>query len=97
MSEHHAAHFAKHGAEAIKRLEPLAERKSPAVAFVAGLLLGSLGVAIYLRSFKDFFICMVLFVLLSLMLPGLGSIIGWLFAPVYGAWRAHTSNDNLGL
>ncbi len=97
MSERHAAHFAQHGAEAIKNLDPLNERKSPVIAFVLGLLFGALGVALYFKSFKDFGICLVLFLVASVMLPGLGSILGWFFASVYGAWRAHTSNQNLGL
>jgi predicted PurR-regulated permease PerM len=97
MSNHHLGHLAKHGAEAIKELAPLHERKSPAIAFSAGLVFGALGVAIYLKSPKDFFICLGLFLVASVLIPGLGSVLGWFFAPVYGAWRAHTSNENLGL
>lgn len=97
MSTHHIGHATKHGAEAIKQLTPLHEPKSPAVAFVAGLVFGALGVAIYFKSVKDFFVCMGLFLVASVMLPGVGSILGWFFAPIYGAWRAHTSNENLGL
>jgi hypothetical protein len=97
MSEQHLAHLAKHGAEFVKELAPLEERKNPALAFGAGLVLGALGVAIYFKSAKDFFICLAMFIGLSFVMPfGPGELLGWFFAPVYGAWRAHTSNENLG-
>ncbi len=98
MSAHlqHLAHALKGSAEIVKELEPLRERKEPAVALLAGLVLGALGVAIYLKSAKDFFICMGMFIALSVLIPGVGSVVGWFFAPAYGAWRAHTSNQNAG-
>ncbi|MEM9966211.1 MAG: hypothetical protein AAGC58_12790 [Asticcacaulis sp.] len=96
-NDHMAGHATKLGAEAVKQLNPLNEHKNPFIAFVLGLLFGALGVAIYFKSVKDFFICMGMFIAASIFLPGLGIILGWFFSPVYGAWRAHTSNENLGL
>ncbi|MDO9223598.1 MAG: hypothetical protein Q7U20_07790 [Caulobacter sp.] len=93
---HHLGEALKGGAEIVKELPPLHEHKSPSVAFAAGLMLGALGVALYLRSVKDFAICMAMFLGLSLLIPGVGSAVGWIFAPVYGAWRAYTSNQNGG-
>ncbi len=93
----HAAHFVKHGAEVINQLPPLPEKKNPVAAFVVGLIFGALGVSIYFKSAKDFFICLGMLVVLTIMRPfGPGEFLGWLFSPVYGAWRAHTSNKNLG-
>ena len=60
------------------------------------LLAGAVGVAIYFKSAKDFLICFGLFIVASILLPGLGSILGWCFAPCYGAYRAISSNENLG-
>lgn len=97
MSNHHIGHAAKEGAKFVQGLDPLDERKNPAIAFALGLVFGALGVALYFKSLRDFFICLGLFLGASVLLPGLGSILGWFFAPVYGAWRAHTSNENLGL
>jgi len=94
MSNLHIGHAAKLGAEAVKSLKPLPEPKNPAIAFVAGLLLGALGVAIYFKSIKDFWVCMAMFIGLSIILPGIGTPLGWLFAPIYGAYRAHSSNEN---
>lgn len=97
MSNHHYGQAAKEGAKFVKGLDPFNERKSPVIAFVLGLLFGALGVAIYFSSWRDFFICLGLFIGASIMLPGIGSILGWVFAPCYGAYRAQTSNENLGL
>lgn len=97
MSLHHIKDVAEGSAHIVKNLAPLPEPKDPVVAFMFGLFLGALGVAIYFKSAKDFLICFGLFILASILLPGLGSILGWIFAPCYGAWRAHTSNENLGL
>ena len=97
MSNEHIGHLAKHGAEAVKNLTPLHDKKNPLVAFVVGLLFGALGVAVYFKSMRDFWVCLGMFLIASIVIPGLGSILGWFFSPVYGAWRAHTSNENLGL
>lgn len=94
---HHLHHAAKGGAHIIDNLSPLPEPKNPAVAFTLGLLFGALGVAIYFKSAKDFFICLGLFIAASVLLPGLGVVLGWLFAPCYGAYRANSSNEQLGL
>lgn len=96
MSNHHLGHAVKGGVEVVKHMTPLAERKNPALAFVLGLLFGALGVALYFKSAKDFFVCLGMLILLTIIIPGLGAVPGWLFAPVYGAWRAHTSNENAG-
>ncbi|HEY4942288.1 MAG TPA: hypothetical protein VII56_12745 [Rhizomicrobium sp.] len=98
MSEHLTHHAVKGIAEGVRSLAPLPEEKNPFVAFLLGICLGALGVAIYFKSAKDFFICMGCFIALTMVMPfGLGEVIGWLFAPAYGAWRAHTSNENLRL
>lgn len=96
MSHHHIGHAAKAGIDLVKDLPPLPESKNPAIAFVAGLIFGALGVAIYFKSAKDFVICFGLFIVASILLPGLGSILGWFFAPCYGAYRALSSNENRG-
>jgi hypothetical protein len=77
-------------------MTPLAEKKSPVAAFVLGVLFGAIGVGIYFRSWKDFFVCILLFIGLAIVIPGIGTIPGWLFAAGYGAYRAHTSNVNAG-
>ena len=73
MSENqwgHAAHLAKHTSEALKELEPLQQRKNPVIAFVLGFLLQGIGVGLYLESWKDFFVCVGIFVLFfGILLP----------------------------
>jgi len=97
----HAGHAAKHIGEKLAKMRPLAKRKSPAVAFVAGLLFQGLGVGLYLGSWKDFFVCVGVFTLFfGVLLP---TVVGeaWLFpaaalfCAVYGAWRANDSNEKL--
>lgn len=94
MSNHHVGHAAKLSAEIVKGMKPLPEPKNPAVAFVVGLLFGAIGIAIYFKSAKDFFVCMAMFIGLSIVLPGLGTLLGWGSAAVYGAYRAQSSNEN---
>ena len=97
----HKGHAVSAAAETIKELDPLKERLSTAAAFFLGLFFGAIGVGIYLRSWKDFFVCLGLFVFLFIMLfptgPGevLGPIAGCLFSGIYGAYRVSTSNEKL--
>lgn len=97
MSNHHAGHAAKEAGKIIRNLDPLGEYKNPFVAFLMGLVFGALGVAIYFKSGKDFLICMGMFIAACIILPGFGAILGWVFAPCYGAYRAVTSNEALGM
>jgi hypothetical protein len=97
MSSHQLGHTVKSGIEIVKELPPLAAKKNVAIAAVAGFFFGALGVAIYFKSARDFFVCLAIFIALTAMMPiGPGELLGWLFAPIYGAWRAHTSNENGG-
>lgn len=93
-----ASHTVKLAGEAIKDLPPLREQRNVFLAAVIGFAFGPLGVAIYFKSAKDFFLCLAILLFLSfLMAFGPGEILGWLFSPAYAAWRAHTSNENLQL
>lgn len=94
---HHLHQAAKGGAKIIDTMAPLPEPKNPVIAFALGFFFGALGVAIYFKSAKDFWVCMGLFLAASVLLPGVGSVLGWLFAPCYGAYRAQSSNAQLGL
>lgn len=91
----HSVHHVRHTTEAIHSLSPLKNKKNPVIAAVLGVLFGAIGIGIYFRSWKDFFICMGLFIGLIILIPGLGALPGWLFSAIYGAYRAHTSNENL--
>ena len=78
----------------VESMAPLSSRANPWAAFALGFCFGAIGIAIYFRSWKDFFVCVGLFILLALAMPmGPGEIVGWLFAAFYGAWRAHSSNQ----
>ncbi len=92
---HNLHHVVKGGAEIIQELAPLRAPKSPTTAFALGLAFGAVGVALYFKSARDLFICLGLFLAASVLLPGLGSVLGWFFAPCYGAYRAYSSNAQL--
>jgi hypothetical protein len=96
MSSHnpgHGVHAAHQAHQLVEQLKPLGEEKNPLVAFLLGVFFGALGVGIYFKSWKDFFVCLFLFIFLTFMIPGVGAVPGWLFAGVYGAYRAHSSNE----
>jgi hypothetical protein len=91
-------HMGQAAVEVIEDMRPLEGRKSPAAAFLLGFFTGAFGVAIYFKSAKDFFVCMGMFIAFLLIAPwGPGELAGMCFAACYGAWRAHSSNQKLGL
>lgn len=93
MSIHkHAFDAAK---QVIKDMKPLPELKNPYIAAIVGFFFGFAGVAIYFKSWKDFWICLLMLIVLSILIPGLGEIPGWLFSPAYAFYRAKKSNEQL--
>jgi hypothetical protein len=89
----HAGQSIRQAGRLVQSLEPLPAEKNVAVALVLGIFFGALGVGIYFRSWKDFFVCLLLLIVLTIGIPAIGAIPGWLFAGVYGAFRAQSSND----
>jgi hypothetical protein len=85
-------HHVVHAVRAVRELPPLPAEKNPLIAGVAGFLFGAVGVGLYLGSWRDFFVCLVVFVVLLFAIPGLGAIPGWWFAAGYGVFRAVSSN-----
>lgn len=80
----------------LEKLPPLSSKKSPAIAFFAGCIFGCIGVGIYLGSFQDFLIPLVVFIVLAIVGVGLGALPGWLFAGFWGMMRVIDSNSRLG-
>lgn len=85
-------HHAVHAVKAVHEMPALPEYKNPVVAGVLGFLFGAVGVGLYFRSWGDFFVCLVVFFVLTFAIPGLGAIPGWWFAAGYGIFRAISSN-----
>jgi len=90
---HNPVHAAHQAHQLLENLEPLPEEKNPVLAFFLGIFFGALGVGLYFKSWKDFFVCLFLLIFLTVMIPAVGSIPGWLFAGFYGAYRAYSSNE----
>jgi hypothetical protein len=80
----------------LDKLPVLNSRKNPVGACVIGLFLGSIGIGIYLQSFADFLIPLLVFIVLVIVIPGLGAAPGWIFAGLYGYFRVVNSNERRG-
>jgi hypothetical protein len=79
----------------LNNMEPLSTCKSPTIALLVGFLFGAIGIGIYFLSIADFFICMFVFLILLVIIPGVGGIPGWWFAAIYGYLRAINSNNRI--
>ncbi|HEV7505926.1 MAG TPA: hypothetical protein VGS07_13550 [Thermoanaerobaculia bacterium] len=90
-----AVNTAQQATRLVGSLEPLKSEKNVAVAGLLGFFFGAIGVAIYFRSWKDFFCLPLVLVALAIVVPGIGVIPGWIFSAVYGMYRANTSNEKL--
>lgn len=70
--------------------------KSPAISAILGLLFGAFGVGIYLQSWKIFFICFAIqLVILFIPVPPLNFAASWAFAAIFGYIKA--SEARLGV
>jgi hypothetical protein len=97
----HVPRAAKAVGKELGKMKPLKQKKNPVIAFILGILLQGIGVGLYLESWKDFFVCVGIFVLFfGILLP---TVVGEellvpaaaLFCGIYGAWRAVSSNRKL--
>jgi len=77
----------------LDKLDVLKSKKDPVIACIVGLLFGSIGIGIYLQSLTDFLIPLLCFVALTILIPGVGAIPGWLCAGLYGYFRVVNSNE----
>ena len=77
-------------------LPTLNGKKNPSLALVIGFLFGGIGLGIYLGSWTDFFLPVILFVILSFFIPIVGIIAGAGLAGMYGFFRVINSNSRLG-
>lgn len=87
---HAAQHLSHLGHEMEK---PLKAKKNALLAAVLGFFFGAIGLAIYLRSLKDFFIPLALFLILTAFLNCPGIFMACLFSAGYGAIRVIMSNE----
>lgn len=82
----------KHG---LDHMKPLKKVKSPIWAGIIGFFFGPLGIGLYFGSLEDFFVCLLLLIILGFIIPGLGLVPGWLFSAGYGMYRAISSNSRV--
>jgi len=77
------------------RLPAFSKRKDPALALILGLLLGGIGLGIYLRSWLDAIFPLIVVILLSVKFPSGGVLYGAAIAGVWGCLRVLSSNRQL--
>ena len=79
----------------LQKLPPLYKHKDPAWAIVVGFLAGGIGLGIYLRSFVDALVSVLLFVGVFVFVQQ-AQVLGWTLGPivvaVYGYFRVQESN-----
>lgn len=93
MSHHHLIpKLIKGTMGEIKKNRKPGEDKNPVIGAIIGLLFGPAGIGIYFRSWRDFFLCLVVLILISIILVGFGAIPGWIFSAFYGFYRAEKSD-----
>lgn len=80
----------------LEKLPVLNSQKNPVVACIVGLFFGAIGIGIYLQSFSDFLIPLLVFIVLTIVMPGFGAAPGWIFAGLYGYFRVVNSNERRG-
>lgn len=76
-----------------KNMPPAGRGKSAVMAFVVGVLFGPPGLGVYMRSWPDFLIPMILIVGGSVMTAGVGAPFFWLLTGCWGAWRVSLANQ----
>ena len=77
------------------KLPPLRTRKDPGVAVVVGLLVGGIGLAVYLRSIVDLVIPIVIAGAFVAAIGDPGWLVGAALSAAYGYFRVLNSNARL--
>ena len=79
----------------LRQLPPLGQRRNPTIASVVGFALGGIGLAIYLRSFIDFIVPVLLGAAMLYFVGDLGWLAGAALASAWGYARVTVSNHAL--
>lgn len=76
------------------KMPALKSKKSVGLAFLIGLFFGSIGLSIYLHSFFDLWVPIIVFIIAVPAQHPLGFLIGFVFAGFWGMMRVLYSNKN---
>jgi hypothetical protein len=79
----------------LHQLPPFSQRRNPTIAAVMGFALGGIGLAIYLRSFIDFIVPLLLGVVMIHFVGDVGWLAGAALASAWGYARVTVSNQAL--
>ena len=86
----HANHLLREGLKIAQHGPPVKPHKSAAVAFVAGFVFGPLGTGLYLESFEDFLVPLLIVLGATFLTAGIAAPIAWMFCGCYGAMRVNS-------
>ena len=87
-------HIFIHGMKALlEDLPPIKEEKNPLIAGILGLLFGGVGLGLYFQSWKDFLYPILIMIILSILIPGLGTIAAVILTTLWGLFRACDSGS----
>jgi TM2 domain-containing membrane protein YozV len=81
--------------EFLSNLPPLKKRKNSGVASILGFFFGGIGLVIYLQSPVDFLIPIFITLVLFVVLPGIGILVGAVVSGLWGYFRVENSNEKL--
>lgn len=85
----HGNHILREGLKAAKYSRPIKPGKSAFIAFLAGFVFGPIGCGIYLESWEDFFIPLVIVLGASFLTAGVAAPVAWAFCGCWGAMRVN--------
>lgn len=74
------------------RLPSVGRGKSAVAAFVIGFMFGPFGLALYLKSWYDLFIPLVLIIGGAVVTAGVAAPLLWMLTGAWGAWRVVIAN-----
>lgn len=81
----------REGLKAAKNGPPVKPGKSPVLAFFAGFFFGPIGSGIYLESWQDFFVPLLILIIASVCTGGIAAPLAWMFCGLYAAGRCSES------
>ncbi|MGC1199352.1 MAG: hypothetical protein WA882_20835 [Geitlerinemataceae cyanobacterium] len=81
--------------EFLNNLPPLKERKDSNIAAILGFLFGGIGIGLYFKSAVDFLVPCFIWLVLTAVLPGIGTLAGAVICGLWGYFRVENSNGKL--
>lgn len=85
---HHVGHVGHFISGLLKNLPPIATKKDPVIGGILGFCCGGIGLGLYFQTWQDFLFPILIFISLSIIIPGLGAIPAIILTTTWGVFRA---------